>query len=96
MSGTPNGADGRLDGLLADSGQDGILSHHVRQALDDYFARMDGHGVTNLYDLVIAEVEQPLIRTVLEQCGHNQTRAAQVLGVSRSTLRKKMSLYGIN
>jgi Fis family transcriptional regulator len=49
-----------------------------------------------LYALVLSEVEQPLIRTVLEYCGHNQTQAAQILGLSRSTLRKKMTQYGIS
>jgi len=40
-------------------------------------------------------VEQPLIETVLEHCEHNQTKAAQILGLSRSTLRKKMQIYRI-
>ena len=72
-----------------------ILSQHVRAAFRDYFARLDGVGVTHLYELVLSEVEQPLIQTVLEHCEFNQTKAAQVLGLSRSTLRKKMNLYGI-
>ena len=72
-----------------------ILSQHVRAALKDYFARLDGVGATQLYELVLCEVEQPLIQTVLEHCEFNQTKAAQVLGLSRSTLRKKMNLYGI-
>lgn len=72
-----------------------ILSEHVRMALRNYFARLDGHGATDLYTMVISEVEKPLIETVLEQCGHNQSRAAQVLGLSRSTLRKKMNQHGI-
>lgn len=75
---------------------DSILSGHVRSALVDYFARLDGHGATNVYALVLSEVEQPLLRTVLEHCGHNQTQAAQILGLSRSTLRKKMTQYGIS
>lgn len=72
-----------------------ILSRHVQDALEHYFARLDGHGASNLYELVLSEVEQPLIRTVLAQCEHNQTKAAQVLGLSRSTLRKKMQIYRI-
>lgn len=78
-----------------DQDNDFILSAQVRTALRRYFARLDGHGASNLYELVLSEVEQPLIETVLEHCEHNQTRAAQVLGVSRSTLRKKMQTYGI-
>lgn len=72
-----------------------VLSSHVREALRTYFARLDGHGASNLYELVLSEVEQPLIETVLEHCEHNQTKAAQCLGLSRSTLRKKMQIYRI-
>ena len=72
-----------------------VLSSHVRDALRTYFARLDGHGASNLYELVLSEVEQPLIETVLEHCEHNQTKAAQILGLSRSTLRKKMQIYRI-
>jgi Fis family transcriptional regulator len=78
--------------------QDGatlILSEQVRLALRGYFTQLDGHEATGLYAMVLSEVEKPLIETVLEQCGHNQSRAAQVLGLSRSTLRKKISQYGI-
>ena len=84
-----------LDATEADGGAVLILSEHVRMALRNYFARLDGHDATDLYSMVISEVEKPLIETVLEQCGHNQSRAAQVLGLSRSTLRKKMSHHGI-
>lgn len=72
-----------------------LLSDHVRMSLQRYFAQLDGHEATDLYAMVISEVEKPLIETVLEQCGHNQSKAAMVLGVSRSTLRKKMLQYGI-
>lgn len=72
-----------------------VLSSHVRDAMRAYFARLDGHGARNLYELVLSEVEQPLIETVLEHCEHNQTKAAQILGLSRSTLRKKMQIYRI-
>ncbi|HYE35075.1 helix-turn-helix domain-containing protein [Methylocaldum sp.] len=72
-----------------------LLSDHVRMTLRRYFAQLDGHEATDLYTMVISEVEKPLIETVLEQCGHNQSKAALVLGVSRSTLRKKMLQYGI-
>lgn len=72
-----------------------VLSEHVRLSLGNYFDRLDGAEVSGLYAMVIGEVEKPLIETVLEQCGHNQSKAAQVLGLSRSTLRKKMTQYGI-
>ncbi len=79
----------------AESSESGMLGKHVRSSLLDYFAQIDGHEVGNLYDMVIGEVEPALLRTVLEYCGFNQTKTAQALGLSRSTLRKKLSHYGI-
>jgi Fis family transcriptional regulator len=73
-----------------------LLSDQVRLTLGAYFDRLDGiEEATDLHALVIGEVEKPLLETVLERCGHNQSKAAQVLGISRSTLRKKMVQYGI-
>ncbi len=69
------------------------LSECVRTALRFYFLNLDGHDVNDLYRLVNEEVERPLFASVLEYTGGNQTRAARVLGISRSTLRKKISLY---
>ncbi len=71
------------------------LSVHVRQAVDHYFAQLNGHDAHGLYAMVIAEVEKPLIETTLAYSGFNQSRAAKALGLSRSTLRKKMALYKI-
>lgn len=74
---------------------DGLLSDHVRLAVERYFQQLDGYEANNLYDMVLREMERPLIQTVLGQCGHNQSKAAHVLGLSRSTLRKKMLQHGI-
>lgn len=49
----------------------------------------------SLYDRLIAEVERPLIETVLARCGHNQLRAARMLGINRNTLRKRLDTLGI-
>jgi Fis family transcriptional regulator len=72
-----------------------LLSEHVRNCLKDYFSRLDGHECGELHAMVIAEVERPLIQAVLEHCGFNQSKTATALGLSRSTLRKKMKLYGL-
>ena len=74
-------------------GEEIPLSEFVERALKQYLLQMDGHPVSRLYALVIQEVEKPLIQTVLDYTQHNQTRAAQILGVSRSTLRKKIVQY---
>ena len=68
----------------------------VRDALTSYFQQLDGHSASNLYQMVIAEVEQPLLETVMQHAEGNQTRAAAVLGISRSTLRKKLAIYGLD
>lgn len=66
------------------------LSERVRDALSDYFAALDGHDTAGLYQLVIREVERPLLEAVLQHANQNQSVAAQILGMSRGTLRKKM------
>jgi Fis family transcriptional regulator, factor for inversion stimulation protein len=65
----------------------------VRHALERYFSHLDGHEPNGLYDLVIGEVEAPLIEMVMRWSGHNQTRAAALLGINRGTLRKKLKQY---
>ena len=67
----------------------------VSQALDKYFAQLDGHEAHDLYHLVLEEVERPMLASVLNHTNGNQSRAAKVLGISRSTLRKKLALYGM-
>ncbi len=76
-------------------GQGIVLKEQVRIALEQYFAELDGQLVAGLYAMVMAEVEKPLIETVLNHTGGNQSKAAQILGMSRSTLRKKIKQYGI-
>jgi Fis family transcriptional regulator len=72
------------------------LGDCVRNALENYFAHLDGHGTQDLYRMVMEEVERPLFTCVMQHLGGNQTRAAELLGISRSTLRKKLALYGID
>ncbi len=76
-------------------GQGIVLKDQVRIALERYFAELNGESVTGLYALVVAEVEKPLLEAVLNHTGGNQSKAAKVLGLSRSTLRKKLKQYGI-
>lgn len=71
------------------------LRECVAAALHEYFARLDGHPPGNLYQMVMNEVEAPLIEAALHHTGGNQSHAAEILGMSRGTLRKKLKLHGL-
>ncbi len=62
----------------------------VRRSLDKYFKDLDGEKPRSVYDMVIRNVERPLLEVVLDQAEGNQTVAAEMLGINRNTLRKKM------
>ncbi len=81
--------------LKTDNHEEPLLSAQVRYAIESYFAQLDDQDSSGLYALVLAEVEKPLLEATLEHTRYNQTRTAKILGLSRSTLRKKMELYNI-
>jgi Fis family transcriptional regulator len=72
------------------------LRQCVSDAMTRYFQSLNGHGANNLYRLVMNEVEAPLLESVMKHTGGNQTLAASLLGISRSTLRKKLSQYDLD
>lgn len=72
------------------------LRTSVKQALKNYFLQFHNKDVTNLYELVLAEIEQPLLDIVMQYTRGNQTRAASIMGINRGTLRKKLKKYGMN
>ncbi|NCF10852.1 MAG: DNA-binding transcriptional regulator Fis [Gammaproteobacteria bacterium] len=72
------------------------LRECVRKAMDKYFRDLDGERPGGLYQLVLAEVERPLLESVMTHARGNQSHAAEFLGISRSTLRKKLKLYQID
>ncbi|MDG2315785.1 MAG: DNA-binding transcriptional regulator Fis [Gammaproteobacteria bacterium] len=63
------------------------------KALSLYFKNLNGYKPAELYQLVIGEVEKPLFRTVMNYTSGNQSEAAEILGISRGTLRKKLKIY---
>jgi len=68
----------------------------IRSSLELYFKDLDGHHANNVYQMVLSEVEKPLLEVVMNQTRGNQTKAAELLGINRSTLRKKLELYQLN
>lgn len=71
------------------------LGNHVLNSIEDYFLKLDGSQTTNLYNLVLEEIEGPLFRSVMKHTNNNQSNAASILGISRGTLRKKIKRYSI-
>ena len=71
------------------------LGHSVSECLDDFFRELNGHAPKNLYDLFLEQVEPPLLKTTLRYCHGNQSRAAEMLGLNRATLRKKLKMHKI-
>jgi len=82
--------------VAAHAGRSVPLRSHTEQALDSYFTNLNGHAPGHLYELVMREVEEPLFRAVLDYADGNQSRAADILGINRGTLRKKLKNYGIS
>lgn len=81
---------------VPDKNKNEPLSDCVRDALENYFDHLDGHSTNELYRMVLEEVERPMFECVMTYTGGNQTRAAHLMGLSRSTLRKKLAYYGID
>ena len=71
------------------------LCKHTEDALDSYFASLNGDQPGDLYDLVLGEVERPLFKVVMDYTHGNQSQAADILGINRGTLRKKLRTYSL-
>ncbi len=67
----------------------------ITTAITNYFDQLEGEEPCALYELVLNEVEVPLLEKVLEYTEGNQSKAANVLGLNRGTLRKKLRIHGI-
>lgn len=72
------------------------LRESVKQSVSNYLAQLNGQDPTDLYELVLSEVEAPLLDEVMTYTRGNQTRAANMMGINRGTLRKKLKKYGMN
>jgi Fis family transcriptional regulator len=82
--------------MNADSEQAIPLRQHVKTTISRYLQDMGKTAPDNLYQMLLAEIEPPLIEEILKCTGGNQSRAADMLGITRNTLRTKMQRYSIN
>ncbi|MFT5445390.1 MAG: Fis family transcriptional regulator [Gammaproteobacteria bacterium] len=72
------------------------LHECVRESIETYLQQLDGAQMTDLYAVVMREVEIPMLEAVQRYAQGNQSKAAQILGMNRGTLRKKLKLYGLD
>lgn len=83
------------DQLEPFSQQDGTLRSEVEKSLKRYFQHLEDEPVTDLHQMVMAEVEAPLLEAVMRYTGNNQSKASIMLGLNRGTLRTKLKHYGL-
>jgi Fis family transcriptional regulator len=72
------------------------LRGHAERAFEDYLQQLNGHSSGGLYELALREIEEPLFRVVLRHVDGNQSRAADILGIHRATLRRKLRDLGMS
>ncbi|MEM0953665.1 MAG: DNA-binding transcriptional regulator Fis [Pseudomonadota bacterium] len=87
--------NGTSDVAEPTTGKTRSLKQHVSQAIRRYLDELDGEDGQDVYQMVLAEVEAPLLEEVMRYTRNNQTRASQMLGLNRGTLRKKLKQYGL-
>ena len=72
------------------------LSVCITHSMEQYFEDLNGELPTNLHHFFINEVEKPFLQVVMKKVNGNQTRAANILGINRNTLRKKLKTYDLD
>ena len=72
------------------NGEGKQLSHQVSKSMRKFFRELDGENPTDIYSMVLKEVELPLLEIVMKECKDNQSKASKILGINRGTLRTKL------
>jgi len=75
--------------------QEQSLRACVETTMENYFRHLDGQPVSDVYNMVLAEIETPLLEVIMKHTRQNQTKASEILGLNRGTLRKKLKQYGL-
>ncbi len=71
------------------------LANSVKSSLDQYFKDLDGESPHAVYNMVLSCIEKPLLEYIMQQAAGNQSKAAEILGLNRNTLRKKIQQYNL-
>jgi len=71
------------------------LNTIIRSSLSQFLNDLDGENPGNIYDLVMQQVEAPLLELIMQHVDGNQSKAAECLGINRGTLRKKLKTYNL-
>lgn len=80
---------------LHKTNEDQSLRACVETTMENYFRHLDGQNVSDVYNMVLAEVEAPLLEVIMKHTRQNQTKTSEILGLNRGTLRKKLKQYGL-
>ncbi len=67
----------------------------IQKSLADYFDDLGEQQPSNIYNMMVEAVEKPILETVMQRAGNNQSHAAEMLGINRNTLRKKLQQHGL-
>ena len=86
----------RIDAKAEAAARENELASTVRRVMKQYFKDLDGEKCTGIYEMVVCAVERPMLEVVMFQAQGNQTRAAELLGLNRNTLRKKLQQHGLD
>jgi len=76
-------------------GSTSSLKTHAEAAIKDFLETLDGETCVDLYAMVVEQVEEPVLKAVMEYNLNNQSKAAAMLGLNRGTLRKKLRQYNL-
>jgi Fis family transcriptional regulator, factor for inversion stimulation protein len=74
----------------------GPVAACVKSAMERYFNDLNGEKTTGVYEMVLHEVEKPLLEIVMRHAKDNQCKASEILGINRNTLRKKLKLHKLD
>ena len=68
----------------------------VKKSLENYFRDLGGEPARDVYEMVMLTVEKPVLEVVMAEASGNQSVAAEILGINRNTLRKKLRLHKLH